>query len=144
LNELTRGLWEHGFLIANDLDTLIDSGVISIFMPHGVGHPVGLEVHDPVPALHSQPTMQFKGLRDEYPLKLKFDYPIQKGNVHTVEPGVYFIPYLLNKAKNNDTLQLAHLINWDVIEEWKDVGGVRIEDVVAIDLDGTSVVLSKL
>jgi Xaa-Pro dipeptidase len=143
LVELTRGLWQHGFLIADDLDTLIDSGVISIFMPHGVGHPVGLEVHDPVPEIHSTANVTLRGLRNEYPLKLKFDYEIQKGNVHTVEPGVYFIPYLLAKAKNA-TLGVSHLINWEKVEEWKDVGGVRIEDVVAIDLQGKSVVLSKL
>jgi Xaa-Pro dipeptidase len=137
-------LWKNGFLVSNELDTLIESGVISIFMPHGVGHPVGLEVHDPVPALYNSPNMEFMGLRNEYPLKLRVDYLLQKGNVHTVEPGVYFIPYLLNKAKNNSTLQLSHLINWEMVEEWKHVGGVRIEDVVAIDLDGKSLILSKL
>jgi hypothetical protein len=63
--------------------------------------------------------------------------------VHTVEPGIYFIPYLLEGAKN-DSMGVKHLINWDKIAEWQNVGGVRIEDVVAIGYDGVSRIITSL
>jgi Xaa-Pro aminopeptidase len=73
---------------------------------------------------------------------LAYDYHLEKGHVHTVEPGIYFIPYQLEKARTNQSWGVADFINWNVVEEWKDVGGVRIEDVVAIDWQGNSIVLT--
>ncbi len=102
-----------------------------------------LELHDPIPSKYANnKTLQLTGLRAEYPLKLANDYELQKGHVHTVEPGVYFIPFQLEKAKTNKNLGVQELINWNLVEEWKHVGGVRIEDVVAIDLQGNSIVLT--
>jgi Xaa-Pro dipeptidase len=142
---MTEELWKHGFLISQDLNTLVDSGVISIFLPHGVGHPVGLDVHDPVPSKYSRKTdlSKSQSLRDQYPLKLAYDFKIEKGHVNTVEPGVYFIDYLLEMARNNDNFGVSHLINWEKVDEWKHVGGVRIEDVIAIDWSGKSVILTR-
>lgn len=143
LVQLTLGLWEHGFLIGDSLDELVESGVVSIFMPHGLGHPVGLDVHDPAPAIHNiHQKHKSLGLWNEYPLKLARDYPLAKGQVHTVEPGAYFIPYLLQQAKN-ETLGVSKFLNWSQIEEWKGLGGVRIEDVVAIDHEGISKVITN-
>lgn len=117
-------------------------------MPHGIGHPVGLDVHDPVPLKWESVVETSKGndhvsiLRQQAPLKLKRDYPISIGHVHTVEPGVYFIPYLLNMARTNTTVGVSEFINWDMVDQWKDMGGVRIEDVIAIGYDGKNHVLT--
>ncbi|KAI8897627.1 peptidase M24, structural domain-containing protein [Globomyces pollinis-pini] len=142
--KLLEGLISNNFFTTQDLKTLIDSGVISIFTPHGIGHPVGLDVHDPVPATFKTANVTFMGLRDQYPLKLSFDYTIDIGQVHTVEPGIYFVPYLLDLAKNDESLAVAHLINWDTIDQYRGIGGVRIEDVVAINYEGKSVILTKI
>lgn len=90
LHSLLRGLWENDFLIADSLQELIASGVISIFMPHGVGHPIGLDVHDPYPKrCETAQSVGLKGLTEEYPLKLAHDYELESGQVHTVEPVIY-------------------------------------------------------
>lgn len=137
---------KHQFLIG-DLKDLINAGVISIFMPHGVGHPVGLEVHDPYPAslaLKNTSLPTIKGLRGEYPLKLRFDYPLQPGQVHTVEPGIYFIRYLLDRAKNGVFGEkITKMINWKKVKEFEHVGGVRLEDCLAIGHDGVSRIITK-
>jgi Xaa-Pro aminopeptidase len=144
---LTHGLHKHGFLIADNVIDLVNAGVISVFMPHGVGHPVGLEVHDPYPASLAKKATdppEIKGLRDEYPLNLKFDYPLQPGHVHTVEPGVYFIPYLLGRAKNGAFGEkITKMINWEKVAEFEHLGGVRIEDCLAIGHDGISRIITK-
>jgi Xaa-Pro dipeptidase len=147
LEKLTHGLYKHDFLIADNLEDLINSGIISVFMPHGVGHPVGLEVHDPYPSSLATKTSSLpkvKGLREEYPLKLKFDYPLRPGHVHTVEPGVYFIPYMLQRAKNGVFgANITNMINWNKIAEYEHLGGVRIEDCLAIGHDGISRIITQ-
>ncbi len=145
LEKLTEGLWKAGFLLSptGTLGPLLDSGVISIFMPHGIGHPVGLDVHDPYPASVTTHQQAIAGLRGEYPLKLANDYKLAPGMVHTIEPGVYFIPYLLDLAKNNSTLGVYHLIDWNVVEKWKHVGGVRIEDVLVITYEGSTKIITS-
>ena len=143
LEKLTEGLWKAGFFLAPDLNTLVNSGVISILMPHGIGHPIGLDVHDPYPSsVKKASPLEITGLRDQYPLKLAYDYELAVGMAHTIEPGVYFIPYLLDLAKNNDSMGVSSLIDWNVIKEWQEVGGVRIEDVIVIDYEGYSKIIT--
>lgn len=113
-------------------------------MPHGISHPIGLDVHDPVPNIWTAKEQTFTGLRNEYPLKAKYDYQLTKGQLHTVEPGIYFIPYLLDQARNNATKAVNDLINWETVDKFKDIGGVRIEDVVGIDYDGNTIVITEL
>ena len=80
-------------------------------------------------------------IKDQY--KVESDYIIDIGHVNTVEPGVYFIPYMLQLAKEDQKLNVSHLINWKKVDKWRDVGGIRIEDVIAIDHDGKSIILTK-
>ena len=106
-----------------------------------VGHPVGLEVHDPVPKSFSLSVpATTSGLKNQF--IIESDYVLDYGHVNTVEPGVYFIPYLLNLAKNNIGMNVSHMIDWEKVEKWMDVGGVRIEDVIAIDWNGKPVILT--
>ena len=109
----------------------------------GLGHPIGLDVHDSVPLeykMNNQPTAiaAHLGLKSN-------DYPLKAGSISTIEPGLYFIPYLLDGIKQNQTLDIAKFISFDVLEKegYMRLGGIRIEDVVAIDYSGKQRILSS-
>jgi len=97
------------------------------FMPHGLGHYIGLYVHD-LPGIEAQPDP------DPRP-KPRPDRILEKGMVITVEPGIYFIDSLLERGYNDK--EYGQYFNRAVIEEYKkEVGGVRIEDMYLITADG--------
>jgi Xaa-Pro aminopeptidase len=128
--ELVIGLEQTG-IVRGELGKLLDSKVVDAFMPHGVGHPIGLDVHDPVPQIY------FTSLTS-----LTSDFALAPGHVNTVEPGIYFIPYLLDQHRYNASSPWHEIIQWDVVDAYMHVGGVRIEDVVAIDHAGTTSILT--
>ena len=104
-----------------------ETGITRTFFPHGLGHLLGLQVHDtgghqktPNGALRSPPT--------KYPY-LRLTRVLEPGFVLTIEPGIYFIPMLLKKLSVSN--QKKH-INWDLIEEFIPFGGVRIEDNIVV------------
>lgn len=132
-SNLLYGLIEIGIIRGGTFEELQASGIVKLFMPHGVGHPVGLDVHDPIPS-------QYYNGSALYPYDYKLDY----GMVHTIEPGIYFIPYLLDLHRMNATSPWFNLVNWEVLEIYMHVGGVRIEDVTAIMHDGTTLILTLL
>lgn len=110
----------------------VEQGVISQFYPHGLGHHLGCNVHDkgsqlanpqgdPVPASKTYPN-------------LRASAPMEANQVHTVEPGVYFIPSLLDKLRASE---LADSINWPEIKQWIPFGGIRIEDNVILHEDNS-------
>jgi Xaa-Pro dipeptidase len=115
------------------IDELIQHNICAVFYPHGLGHSLGLDVHDVggyQPGLFKDKTdLSIKGLRLGRALK--------EGMVITVEPGFYFIQYLMEELKSDPTK--THLVNWNEIEKFKSVGGVRIEDNVVITSDGCRV-----
>ncbi|KAI8915873.1 peptidase M24, structural domain-containing protein [Gorgonomyces haynaldii] len=126
LDTLLLGLMK-AQLVIGDFESLKQSQVVKLFMPHGVGHPIGLDTHDPKPE------------------SVASDYKIAKGMVHTVEPGIYFIPFLLDLHKNNATSPWHNLVDWTKVDEYRGIGGVRIEDVVAIDpATGKNRILTRL
>jgi len=115
-------------------EAILASGVSSAFFPHGVGHSLGMDVHD-VPSA-SKPKLNDTIKRDvdlghesfyEY---LRLRLPLEEGMVVTVEPGIYFSPHLL--ASVRDSQHIDH----EVLKRYESVGGVRIEDVVLITKDG--------
>jgi len=118
----------------NSEEAIIASGVGSAFFPHGVGHSLGLDVHD-VPSA-SRPAVNDtlgKGVElgnDAFYVYLRLRLPLEAGMVVTVEPGVYFSPHLLAGVRNS-----KH-INHEVLKRYEHVGGVRIEDAVLITEDG--------
>ncbi|GAA5927621.1 hypothetical protein JCM3775_006035 [Rhodotorula graminis] len=104
---------------------LLDSGLTSAFYPHGVGHLLGLDVHDvgglPDEGRHkTDPLLKYLRLR----------YPLEEGFVVTVEPGCYFNEHLFAPFKNSD------MVDHDVLARYRYVGGVRIEDNLLITADG--------
>ena len=111
-----------------------DKRVSFIFMPCGLGHFIGLDIHDVGGYLPNQPKRSTKpGLRN-----LRTARKMQAGMVITIEPGIYFRTFLLNGEVSKDyyDFDLSYL-NLDVINEYhKEVGGVRIEDVVLVTETG--------
>ena len=118
-------LREHGF-IRMEPETAVETGVTAAFFPHGLGHPIGLQVHDvagfqqgerggsiPRPAGHPY---------------LRMTRTLEPGMVVTIEPGLYFIDMLLAELRERP---VAKDIDWERIELFKPYGGIRIEDDVA-------------
>ncbi|WP_083264428.1 Xaa-Pro dipeptidase [Pseudohongiella acticola] len=123
-------------LVDNDIchgnaETLVDNGTSTVFFPHGLGHLLGLQVHDVGGRLASRkgdiaaPPEAWPGLRNTRTL--------DAGAVVTIEPGLYFIPALLEKARGSS---LGKSINWTLAEELMPFGGIRIEDNVLATSDG--------
>ena len=129
--ELTAGLVELG-VMRGSAESLVDQGAHRLFFPHGIGHLVGLGVRDASGMLPGR-------VKDTHPSveNLRMDLPLQRGYVTTVEPGIYFIPRLFNKAENRQ--KFRDCLNWEFAEAHSDIGGVRIEDNVLVTDNGPEV-----
>lgn len=95
------------------------------FCPHGLGHLLGIQVHD-VGGLQIDANGNNLNPPEHYS-SLRFTRPIEEDQIFTIEPGIYFIPMLLDKLKKH-----SKLINWNAIEELLPYGGIRIEDNVRV------------
>ncbi|KAL0948075.1 hypothetical protein HGRIS_010699 [Hohenbuehelia grisea] len=117
----------------NSEDAILASGISSAFFPHGLGHSLGMDVHDvpgaSKPQVNSTIANPPKGHADFYTY-LRLRLPLEANMVVTVEPGCYFSPHLLAPVRES-----KH-INHEVLARYESVGGVRIEDVVLITNDG--------
>ncbi len=132
---LLEGLSDLGFIKGN-IDEMLAEGVQGLFMPHGLGHAIGLDVHD-MEDLGENYVGYRDGLERSTQLGLKslrMAKELEEGYVITVEPGLYFIPELIDKWKSEK--KFTHFINYDKLEQYKDFGGVRIEDNCLITADG--------
>ncbi len=105
-------------------DTALETGAISAFFPHGVGHLVGLRVRD-VGGVVNKPVKEYYGAR------IRVDLQLEKNFLVTVEPGLYFIKNIIENPEKRK--QYQDQINWNEVEKWKDIGGVRIEDDILVD-----------
>jgi Xaa-Pro dipeptidase len=128
--------WAHALIgdILNDFGIIslrgaeaAETGLTQVFFPHGLGHFLGLQVHDvggkqadaqgtPIPQPEKHPYLRL--LR-----------PLEAGHVLTIEPGIYFIPLLLDEARNSP---LGQHIHWNSVEHFLPFGGIRIEDNVRV------------
>jgi Xaa-Pro dipeptidase len=102
------------------------SGLSSVFFPHGVGHLLGLQVHD-VAGFMTSPEGAQKARPDGHP-HLRLTRTLEPGFVVTIEPGLYFIDSLLAAARAS---QHGDNIDWNTVERLRPCGGIRIEDNVA-------------
>jgi Xaa-Pro aminopeptidase len=123
-------------LMKGNSDEAVEAGAHALFMPHGLGHMMGLDVHD-MEALGEN----YIGYNDQVKRSdqfglafLRFALPYKPGHVFTVEPGIYFIPQLIDKWKSEG--KFKEFINYKKLEIWKDFGGIRIEDNVLISEKG--------
>jgi len=113
-------------------DTLLETGAVWLFFPHGIGHLVGLGVRDAGGTLAER--------RDDPPPfpNLRIDLPLRPGMVVTVEPGIYFIPAILEDAERRRCH--AREVDWDRVDRILGFGGIRIEDNVLITESGHEVI----
>lgn len=118
-------------ILKTDLDTVKSKNLTDYFYPHGVGHPIGLQVHD-VGGKQLNEKGDPGSPNPNYPY-LRTLRNIQANDVLTIEPGLYFIPKHL---KSLDGKAEKDLFNWKLIEELTPMGGIRIEDNVVASNDG--------
>jgi Xaa-Pro aminopeptidase len=126
-----EGLVELGVL-RGPPETLVESGAVTLFFPHGVGHTVGLGVRDAGFA-SDEAREPAPGLP-----RLRIDIPLQPRHAWTVEPGIYFVAPLL--ARHRDRRD----VDWDRVDGLLDFGGVRIEHNVLITEDGCDVLTAAI
>ena len=118
-------------LITCDPHSAVETGAQALFFPHGVGHLIGLDVHD----------LENFGDRASYPPDrsrspqfgagyLRLDLDLEPGMVVTVEPGFYVVPSILENPTLRD--RFASQVNFDKAAEWAGFGGIRIEDDVVV------------
>jgi Xaa-Pro dipeptidase len=108
----------------------VTSGLSAVFFPHGVGHLLGLQVHDVAGfSVDAKGTQKARPQGHPY---LRLTRTLEPGFVVTIEPGLYFIDMLLDEARNG-----AHgkHINWRRVDEFRPYGGIRVEDNVACTAD---------
>jgi Xaa-Pro aminopeptidase len=132
---LASGLKDLG-LMKGDVETAVKAGAHALFMPHGLGHMMGLDVHD-MESLGEN----YVGYNDEVQRStqfgtrfLRFALPYKPGHVFTIEPGCYFIPELIDKWKAEK--MHTDFINYGEVEKYRDFGGARIEDDLLITETG--------
>jgi len=109
-----------------EIDAMLEAGVTSTFLPHGLGHFLGVQVHDV--AGKTAPDGSPLPPPAEYPM-LRLTRELEAGNVVTVEPGLYCIPSLLADLKARP---ISGRIDWRAIEALVPYGGIRIEDDVVV------------
>jgi len=139
---IVDGLKEIGFM-HGDTDEALNAGAHALFFPHGLGHMMGLDVHD-LEGLGEN----FVGYDEETTRSPQFGLSnlrlakrLRPGYVFTVEPGIYFIPELIDMWQKQS--RHTEFINYDKVEEYRDFGGIRIEDNVLVTDDGYRVLGSK-
>ena len=117
-------LREQGF-IRLSAESAVESGVSTAFFPHGLGHPIGLQVHD-VAGFQKDESGGTIPRPNAHPY-LRFTRTLQPRMVVTIEPGIYFIDLLLSKLKDSPQ---SRDINWEKVDKFRHYGGIRIEDDV--------------
>ena len=141
---ITERLQDLGLMKGN-VDDSLAAGAHAMFFPHGLGHAMGMDVHD-MEGLGQI----YVGFDDEVRPNLnqfgtnalRFGRRLKEGYVMTDEPGIYFIPALIDewRAKGH----CAEFLNFDRIETYKDFGGIRLEDDLLITADGCRYLGEKL
>ncbi len=139
---MAQGLVDLG-LLKGDVDEIVAAGAHSLFMPHGLGHNMGMDVHD-----MEDLGENYVGYDNTYKRSTQFGLGslrmgkmLEKGHVVTVEPGIYFIPALIEQWKREGTN--AQFINFGALEQYYTFGGIRLEDDILITDNGSRLLGDK-
>lgn len=123
-------------IVRGNIQDMVEAGIAGLFMPHGLGHNMGLDVHD-----MEDYGENYVGYDDDQKRSsqlglgsLRMARKLVPGNVITDEPGIYFIPALIEKWKSEKTDQ--GFVNYQKLESYYDFGGIRLEDDVLVTADG--------
>lgn len=135
---VAQGLKDLG-IMKGDVNEAVEKGAHALFFPHGLGHQIGLDVHDMEDigenyVGYDETTQRSSLFGTAY---LRMGKELKPGHVITVEPGIYFIPTLIDIWKNEK--KFTEFINYDVLEEYKTFGGIRLEDDVLVTENGHKV-----
>ncbi|MEY4088738.1 MAG: hypothetical protein RJB55_1009 [Verrucomicrobiota bacterium] len=133
--DLMEGLVAMKVMRGNPAD-LVERDAHTLFFPHGLGHMLGLGVRDASGQAPGRPKDSRPSLRS-----LRLDLPLAPGMVVTVEPGLYFIPPLLQDPARR--AKYAGDVNWSLVDRHLDLGGVRVEDYILIT-NGAPEVLTRM
>ncbi len=139
---LAQGLKDLG-LMKGDVDAAVEAGAHALFMPHGLGHMMGLDVHDmeDLGQIYVGYDEEIRPVNQFGTSSLRMGRRLQAGFVVTDEPGCYFIPALIDQWRSKKLH--AEFLNYDKIETYKDFGGIRLEDDVLITENGCRVLGDK-
>jgi Xaa-Pro aminopeptidase len=131
-------------LMRGDTDEAVKEGAHALFFPHGIGHMMGLDVHDMEDLGEDYVGYDDRTKRsDQFGIAyLRLAKELQPGYVVTVEPGIYFIPVLIDKWKGEK--KFTGFINYEKVEEYRDFGGVRIEDDILVTESGHRVLGERI
>lgn len=133
---MTERLKELG-LMKGDTEEAVRAGAHAMFLPHGLGHMMGMDVHD-MEALgqiyvgfddETRPNLEQFGTN-----ALRMGRRLEEGFVVTDEPGIYFIPALIDEWRASG--HCKEFLNFELLETYKDFGGIRIEDDILITKNG--------
>lgn len=133
---MTERLKELG-LMKGDVDEAVAAGAHAMFLPHGLGHMMGMDVHDmeSFDQINVGFDEETRPRLDQFGTNcLRMGRRLEEGFVVTDEPGIYFIHALIDDWKKSG--HCAEFLNFDKLETYKDFGGIRIEDDVLITKDG--------
>ena len=130
-HHLTAELLQEADITLCDADEAVDTGLSSVFLPHGIGHLLGLQVHDVGGWMRSAEGGEIaRPPGHDY---LRLTRVLEPGFVVTMEPGIYFIEQLLNEALADSR---AQKINWARVAQLRPFGGIRVEDDLAVTTAG--------
>lgn len=132
---ITDGLIGLGILMGNS-DELMENGATGLFLPHGIGHMLGLGVRDVGGKLKGRENNKYAGAG------IRVDMPLEEGFVMTAEPGLYFIEPLLKAPETK--AKYGSFINWSELEKWINIGGCRQEDDILITKSGCEVLTRNI
>lgn len=123
-------------LVRGNVEDMVEAGICGMFMPHGLGHNMGLDVHD-----MEDFGEDYVGYDDDQKRaprlglgSLRMARKLKPGHVITDEPGIYFVPALIEKWKEEGTDK--GFVNFEKLESYYDFGGIRLEDDVLVTEDG--------
>lgn len=141
---MTERLKELGLMKGN-VDDAVEQGAHAMFLPHGLGHMMGMDVHDMegLGQIHVGFDEETRPRLEQFGTNcLRMGRRLEEGFVITDEPGIYFIPALIDdwKAKGH----CKDFINYDLLETYKDFGGIRIEDDILITENGCRFIGEKV
>lgn len=139
---LAEGLRSIG-LINGSAEDAVDAGAMYMFMPHGLGHGIGLDVHDCENI--GERSFDYSQLAERAAQSAtcvhRATWRLRKGTVLSDEPGIYFIPALIDKSRAEGLY--SGIVNYDRLEDYRDFGGIRIEDDLLVTEEGCRIIGSK-
>ncbi len=139
---LAQGLVDLGILRGNAED-LVERDAHSLFFPHGIGHLLGLDVHDMEDLGDLAGYEEGRKRSDRFGLGyLRLNRPLRAGMLVTIEPGFYQVPAIINDDKVRSKYQ--YTVNWERLSQFADIRGIRIEDDVLVTKIGSEVLTAAL